>query len=91
MFCFTNSVETSKLFINNTFANILCKKASRIDVLIILQQTKSLKTDLILIGLCVYIRVNCSSMGGDKSVFFSLPKLVFVISTQKLKQRKAKP
>ena len=30
MFWFTNSVETSKLFINNTFANILCKKAPRI-------------------------------------------------------------
>ena len=30
MFWFTNSVETSKLFINNTFPNILCRKAPRI-------------------------------------------------------------
>ena len=30
MFWFTNSVKTSKLFINNTFPNVLCRKAPRI-------------------------------------------------------------
>ena len=30
MFWFTNSVETPKLFINNTFPKILCRKAPRI-------------------------------------------------------------
>ena len=54
-----------------------------IDVLIILQQTNSLKTDFIAIGLLMLIRVNCSLMGGYKLVFFSLLKYLFAITTQK--------
>ena len=38
--------------------------AASIDVLIILEQTNSLKIDLIVIGIWVYARVNCSLLGG---------------------------